>query len=94
MAIPGTSEHGLGLAVDLISNQYTELDDEQANTAEAKWLKENCHRFGFILRYPPEKTEETGIIFEPWHYRYVGVEDATKIMEQGVTLETYLRDYQ
>ncbi len=94
VAIPGTSEHGLGLAVDLISNQYTELDDEQANTPEAKWLKENCYRYGFILRYPPEKTEETGIIFEPWHYRYVGVEDAAKIMEQGVTLETYLRDYQ
>lgn len=94
VAIPGTSEHGLGLAVDLISNQYTELDEEQANTKEAKWLKENCHRFGFILRYPPEKTEETGIIFEPWHYRYVGVEDATKIMQQGVTLETYLREYQ
>lgn len=94
VAIPGTSEHGLGLAVDLISNQYTELDDKQASTPEAKWLKENCYRYGFILRYPPEKTDETGIIFEPWHYRYVGVEDATRIMKQEVTLETYLRDYQ
>ncbi len=94
VAIPGTSEHGLGLAVDLISNQYTELDDKQASTKEAKWLKENCYKYGFILRYPPEKTDETGIIFEPWHYRYVGVEDATKIMQQDVTLETYLREYQ
>lgn len=93
VAIPGTSEHGLGLAVDLVSSQYTELDENQATTKEAKWLKENCHKYGFILRYPPEKTAETGIIYEPWHYRYVGVEDATKIMKQGVTLETYLEDY-
>lgn len=94
VAIPGTSEHGLGLAVDLISNQYTKLDSKQAKTKEAKWLKANCHKYGFILRYPPDKTEETGIIYEPWHYRYVGVDDATKIMEQGVTLETYLQEYQ
>lgn len=94
VALPGSSEHGLGLAVDLVSNQYTGLDDEQAKTKEAKWLKQNCHKYGFILRYPPEKTDETGIIYEPWHYRYVGVEDATKIMEQDVTLETYLMNYQ
>lgn len=93
VAIPGTSEHGLGLAVDLVSSQYTELDAKQASTKEAKWLKENCYKYGFILRYPPEKTQETGIIYEPWHYRYVGVEDATNIMKQGVTLETYLEDY-
>jgi len=93
VAIPGTSEHGLGLAVDLISNQYTELDEKQAKTKEAKWLKENCHKYGFILRYPPEKTYETGIIFEPWHYRYVGVEHATEIMRRGITLETYLGEY-
>ena len=93
VAIPGTSEHALGLALDLISNQYTELDERQETTAEAKWLKENCHKYGFILRYPPEKTNITGIIYEPWHYRYVGVEDATKIMQLGVTLEEYLQDY-
>ena len=93
VAIPGTSEHALGLALDLISNQYTELDERQETTAEAKWLKENCHKYGFILRYPPEKTNITGIIYEPWHYRYVGVEDATKIMELGITLEEYLQDY-
>lgn len=94
VAIPGTSEHGLGLAVDLVSNQYTELDEEQAKTDEAKWLKENCYKYGFILRYPLDKTDETGIIFEPWHYRYVGVEDATRIMQSGVTLETYLQTYE
>lgn len=93
VAVPGTSEHALGLALDLISNQYTELDERQEKTAEAKWLKENCHKYGFILRYPPEKTNITGIIYEPWHYRYVGVEDATEIMKLGITLEEYLQDY-
>lgn len=93
VAVPGTSEHALGLALDLISNQYTELDAGQENTAEAKWLKENCYKYGFILRYPPEKTNITGITYEPWHYRYVGVEDATKITELGITLEEYLQDY-
>ena len=93
VALPGTSEHALGLALDLISNQYTELDERQEETAEAKWLKENCHKYGFILRYPPEKTNVTGITYEPWHYRYVGKEHAKKIMEQGITLEEYLQDY-
>ncbi len=93
VAEPGTSEHALGLALDLISNQYSELDERQEGTKEAKWLEENCHKYGFILRYPPEKTSITGIIYEPWHYRYVGVEHATKIMELGVTLEEYLKDY-
>lgn len=93
VAEPGTSEHALGLALDLISNQYTELDEGQEETKEAKWLAENCHKYGFILRYPPEKTDITGIIYEPWHYRYVGVEDATKIMELGITLEEYLEEY-
>ncbi len=93
VAEPGTSEHALGLALDLQSNYYTELDEGQEKTAEAKWLKENCYKYGFILRYPPEKTEITGIAYEPWHYRYVGVEDATKITELGLTLEEYLEEY-
>lgn len=93
VAVPGTSEHALGLSLDLISNQYTELDERQENTKEAKWLKENCYKYGFILRYPPEKKAITGIIYEPWHYRYVGVEHAKKIMELGITLEEYLQNY-
>lgn len=93
VAEPGTSEHALGLALDLISDQYAELDERQESTKEAKWLAENCHKYGFILRYPPEKTAITGIIYEPWHYRYVGVEDATKIMDLGITLEEYLQDH-
>ena len=71
VAYPGTSEHNLGLAVDIVARDYQILDEKQARTAEAQWLKENCWRYGFILRYPTDKTEETGIIFEPWHYRYV-----------------------
>lgn len=93
VALPGTSEHALGLALDLISNEYSELDEKQQDTAEAKWLKENCHKYGFIMRYPPEKTHITGITYEPWHYRYVGEEPAAKIMEQGITLEEYLQQY-
>lgn len=93
VAEPGTSEHAMGLALDLVSNQYTELDERQETTKEAQWLTANCHKYGFILRYPPSKTDITGIIYEPWHYRYVGVEDATKIMELGITLEEYLELY-
>lgn len=90
VAIPGTSEHQLGLAVDIVAKDYQILDSKQADTAEAKWLEENCWKYGFILRYPLNKTEETGIIFEPWHYRYVGIEAAKEIMEQGICLEEYL----
>lgn len=93
VALPGTSEHALGLALDLISNQYSELDEKQEETAEAKWLAENCYKYGFILRYPSEKTNITGIIYEPWHYRYVGEEHAAKITELGVTLEEYLQEH-
>lgn len=90
VAVPGTSEHQLGLAVDIVAKHYQTLDEKQADTKEAKWLKEHCHEYGFILRYPLDKTEETGIIFEPWHYRYVGKEAAEEIMEQGICLEQYL----
>ena len=93
VAVPGTSEHGLGLALDLISSEYEELDEKQQETPEAKWLAENCYKYGFILRYPPEKTHITGINYEPWHYRYVGEEHAKKIMDLGITLEEYLQDY-
>lgn len=90
VALPGTSEHGLGLAVDIVSGEYTTLDEGQASTPEAGWLHENCYKYGFILRYPQNKQSETGIIYEPWHYRYVGKEYAGKIRESGLTLEEYL----
>ena len=89
-AYPGKSEHSLGLAVDIVSAKYTALDEKQKDTPEAKWLAKNCYKYGFILRYPVDKTDITGIIYEPWHYRYVGKEDAKKIMELGITLEEYL----
>jgi len=92
VALPGYSEHNLGLALDIVADSYEGLDDQQAQTPEAQWLEKNCADYGFILRYPPDKSAETGIIYEPWHYRYVGQEDAKKIMESGVTLETYLKE--
>ena len=90
VALPGTSEHNLGLAVDIVARDYQILDEKQARTEEARWLEENCWKYGFILRYPTDKTEETGIIFEPWHYRYVGEKAAKEIMERGICLEEYL----
>lgn len=88
--IPGTSEHQTGLAADIITPDYWELDDGFADTAAAKWMVENAADYGFILRYPKDKTEITGTSFEPWHYRYVGVDDAKQIMEQKLCLEEYL----
>ena len=90
VAPPDTSEHQLGLAVDIIDINYGFLDEYQARMPAQKWLMEHCHEYGFILRYPIGSTEITGIIFEPWHYRYVGVEIAQEIMNLGITLEEYL----
>ena len=87
---PGTSEHNLGLAADIVSMDYQLLDENQANTAEQKWLMEHCWEYGFILRYPADKQSITGIIYEPWHYRYVGVEAALAMRESGQCLEEYL----
>lgn len=93
VAYPGTSEHQLGLSVDIVSSEYQLLDEAQAETDVAEWLKANCYKYGFILRYPPEKTEITGVIFEPWHYRYVGAEAAAAIMNENLCLEEYLKLY-
>lgn len=94
VAPPGTSEHHSGLAMDIVSadyyTKYSDLVEAFENDKEAIWLKDNCARFGFILRFPKDKTEITGINFEPWHFRYVGEEHAKKIMEQGLCLEEYL----
>ena len=90
VAVPGTSEHQLGLAVDIADREFKDLTDEQANTATQKWLMKHCWEYGFILRYPKGTTDKTGIIYEPWHYRYVGVEMAKEITESGMTLEEYL----
>ncbi len=89
VARPGTSEHHTGLAFDIVSSSYQKLDRSQANTPEQKWLMANCHKYGFILRYPDNKTDITGINYEPWHYRYVGLDIAKEITEKGITLEEY-----
>lgn len=93
VAYPGTSEHQLGLALDLVDAHHTKLDESQENTNAYKWLYEHCDEYGFIVRYPNGKTDITGIIYEPWHFRYVGEEAAKVIMEKGITLEEYLTDY-
>ena len=90
VAIPGTSEHHTGLALDIVSLDYQLLDESQENTLEQKWLFENSYKYGFILRYPKDKTNITGISYEPWHYRYVGKEAAKEIFEQNLTLEEYI----
>ncbi len=90
VAVPGTSEHQLGLAVDIIDESYPYLTSLQETTDTQIWLMEHCWEYGFILRYPNGTTDITGIIYEPWHYRYVGRDTAEKIRELGVTLEEYL----
>lgn len=89
IAVPGTSEHQLGLAVDLVDSSYWVLDEAQENTPAQKWLMEHCWEYGFILRYPNGKTDVTGIIYEPWHYRYVGKELAMEMKDTGLCLEEY-----
>ena len=90
VAKPDTSEHQIGLALDIVSSEYQELDEAQMETEDQKWLMENSWKYGFILRYPMDKSEITGVIFEPWHYRYVGKRAAKEITEQNLTLEEYV----
>lgn len=90
VAKPGTSEHQLGLAVDIIDDDHPYLTDEQADTETQQWLMEHCWEYGFILRYPENSKDITGIIWEPWHYRYVGTEIAAEIYALDITLEEYL----
>ena len=90
LALPGTSEHELGLAVDIVDLDYQKLDSEQANTPVQRWLMENAWRYGFILRYPDGAEEITGYKYEPWHYRYVGDAAAEQIHLLDITLEEYL----
>ena len=89
IAVPGTSEHQLGLAVDLVDSSHWVLDESQENTPAQKWLMEHCWEYGFILRYPNGKSEATGIIYEPWPYRYVGKELALELKDSGLCLEEY-----
>jgi LAS superfamily LD-carboxypeptidase LdcB len=90
VAYPGTSEHNLGLAADIVSVDYQILDEKQADTEEIKWLIEHCSEYGFIIRYPKDKVHITGVAYEPWHFRYVGVQAAQEIMKSDLCLEEYL----
>ncbi|MBQ1281568.1 MAG: M15 family metallopeptidase [Oscillospiraceae bacterium] len=90
VARPGTSEHQLGLAVDIVDASYQQLDTAQEETAVQQWLMAHCHEYGFILRYPTGKSHLTGIVYEPWHYRYVGEEAAREMAESGKCFEEYL----
>lgn len=90
VAIPGSSEHQTGLAMDISSQSNNfELSEAFGVTKEGKWAAENAHRFGFILRYPQGKEEITGYKYEPWHFRYVGKDAAKIIYEKQLTLEEY-----
>ncbi len=89
-ARPGTSEHQTGLCLDLIDERNPVLDESFASLEAYRWLEQNAHKFGFILRFPNGKEGVTGYSYEPWHYRFVGVETATAIYRQGLTLEEYL----
>lgn len=88
----GYSEHETGLAVDIVALSNQLLDDSQESTPETQWLQENCHKYGFILRYPKDKTDITGIDYESWHYRYVGKEAAAYIKKHDLTFEEYLEE--
>ncbi len=93
IAVPGQSEHATGLAADIVNpgffNQHAELNEAFANTKQSDWLLEHAVDYGFVLRYPKDKTDITGINYEPWHWRFVGPYHAKKMKEMNVTLEEY-----
>ncbi len=92
VAYPGSSDHQTGLACDILNYEWTRQEGmrpEFSLTREAQWMKDNCAEFGFILRYPDGKQDVTGIIFEPWHFRFVGKEAAQYIMQNELTLEEF-----
>lgn len=93
IALPGTSEHQLGLAVDIVDTENQNLDDSQADTKTQKWLLENSWKYGFILRYPKDKEDITGVVYEPWHYRYVGKDYAKQMHDEGLCLEEFVSKY-
>ena len=92
VAEAGFSEHQSGLSIDITSLQHPEKWDF-GKSPEGKWVHENCHKYGFILRYPEGKAHITGYDYEPWHLRYVGVDAATRIHDEGITLDEYYAYY-
>lgn len=97
IAYPGGSDHQLGLACDILNAEHAmrpRMTPDFAETAEAQWMKENCASFGFILCFPADKTEITKIMFEPWHFRYVGRAAAGYIMRKGYTMQEFTDEWQ
>ena len=94
VARPGTSEHQTGLAADITDGWYEIKKQDLENTALYQWMSTNCQKYGFIVRFPKGKEDITGIIYEPWHFRYVGEEAATYIMKNSLTLEEFLELYE
>ncbi|MCR5669984.1 MAG: M15 family metallopeptidase [Butyrivibrio sp.] len=93
VTVPGSSEHQVGLAIDIITEGYSSLDEGFGDTAAGKWLAANSYKYGFVLRYPKGKEEITSIEFEPWHFRYVGVDAATVMAENNICLEEFWNLY-
>ena len=93
VTIPGSSEHQIGLAIDIIADDYSYLDAGFGDTDAGKWLAENSCRYGFILRYPKGKETMTGIEYEPWHFRYVGKDAAEVITAKKICLEDFWTEY-
>lgn len=94
VAKPGASEHQSGLCADVLNEDYAgrpTMTQDFKWTPEAQWMKQNCAKYGFILRFPEDKEDETGIKFEPWHVRYVGKEIATYLMDTGMALDTFIQ---
>lgn len=91
--MPGdASEHCTGLALDILARAYDCADDGFGNTPEGHWLAQHAWQYGFILRYPQDKEKRTGVIYEPWHYRFVGTDAAKEIFESGKCLEEYMEE--
>jgi D-alanyl-D-alanine carboxypeptidase len=88
-ARPDTSEHQTGLALDIVTPAYTSRDRGFAGTKAFEWLRVNAGNYGFVMRYPEDKTDSTGVIYEPWHWRFVGIKAAAEIKEGGESLEEY-----
>lgn len=93
VTVPGASEHQIGLAIDIVSDEYVTLDEGFADTEAGRWLAEHSCEYGFILRYPAGKEYITSIEFEPWHFRYVGKDAAMVITGEGITLEEFWDKY-
>ena len=90
-ATPGASEHQLGLAVDLSANDGCKLKQCFGSGKAGKWLSENSYKYGFIMRYPKGKESITGVMYNPWHYRFIGIEEAKKVFESNLTLEEFYK---